>query len=248
MPAFHILRLRSARRPSAIVVGAIALAALAACGDGAAAPAAPANAQGQQLSYSAWRITPATASITGALPAADPSNLYVAKALAAHTDMTTYWGGARAAPRIRTFWFVPTAATIGARSVQPGLYLSDSLPASGAGGSQPTLFAFATPQAGGSYDDTALNWTWSVAGTAPSNATIAAQYETNYPNPYVAQPCLGQDVAPYVYQKVNFVQSGNSGSGTITYVFRAVQASCLRPRAVQATWQLVIPFTATRVL
>jgi hypothetical protein len=243
MPRFTALfpvSIRSVRSTAAAVL----LTAVAGCGGEANAPAAPAPS----LTYSAWRITPGTAAPAGVVPAADPGNPYVGLSLSAYNDLRTYWSASRTAPRIRTFWFVPTATTISGATVQSALYLSDSLPGTGPGGAQPELIRFASPVAGGNYDDPAVNWNWTVTGSAPSNATITAQYLTNYPGAYVAQPCLGQDTAPYVYQRVSFVQSGNTGTGTITYVFRAVRASCLKPRAVQSTWQLVVPFTATRVL
>ena len=131
-----------------MLTGIIALTAMAACGgSGSTAVVTPPVVD---LAYSAWRKTPGMVGPVGVEPAADPANLYVAKALTAYDELTAYWSGARVAPRIRTFWYVPAAAPIGGATFQTGLYLTDSLPASGASGAQPAFQRFGWALVGGS--------------------------------------------------------------------------------------------------
>ena len=252
-PARQAMRQSIVAQPR--LVAATALVLLTACGGGedptgtTPTPQTPTQ-QAPSLStdYSARSISPNAIATPIGQPPADTANVELTRVMAYQALTMNYWAVGPVAPRVRTLWYVPATTRINGESVAPNLYLSDSLPGTGAGGTNPNLWTFATPSAMTDvYDDPALNWKWSATGNPPAVGTVTGQFFPLLPQRAFVQPCLGQDNAPYVTQRVNFVMNATTAFGTIEFDFRVFKTSCSRPRVVTHRWTMSVPFTAVRV-
>ena len=207
------------------------------------------------LAYSAWKISAnAGASTETPLPA-DTTDLVLIRARQAYTAVKSFWTTPTTGAAIPTLWFVPSATTIGSTAAAAGLYISDSLPGSAPGGTDPFRYIFATPNTAAvrAVDDSTLAAKWTLTSTSSSAFALTAQFPDlgdNYyvPNhPTLVFECIGTFRSPYVIYTISFTGSGTTATGTLTYTFRNFTQSCARPNTVKGMWTMTIPFTATRV-
>ncbi len=201
-----------------------------------------ASASGQL--WSSWRVVPTGVVALPNMPTTDTAG-YTPLAVQATNQIVRWWNAPTTGTRDRTFWYVAaTTAIPGQGNYQRGLYLTDA----GQPNAITDLLAVLTAAAyrPGTYDDDALAWTF-TGPAAASSGSVTGSFITTWPDAFIPQPCLGQDQAPYVTHTVTFNMSGNTATGSIVYNFRAIRASCRRPRAVLNSWQLQVNFTATRI-
>ena len=176
----------------------------------------------------------------------DPTDAMGVRARQTYDRLLSLWRTPVAGGVNPTLWyFTTTASTNNTAGLQPrGVYFSDSLPGSAAGGKDPVLDRLALPgdTLTGHADDPIFNPRWLQTGTPPDAGRIVAQgaLEPTF-------SCIGVFISAHYVHAVDFVMTGARGSGTITYTFRDVVRSCSGPNAEIARWTLVINFKARRI-